>query len=967
MLIKKLLLLLLCPISLFGQNTIGLPDVINYPKLSYGAGLQNWDIRQDRNGIIYIANNEGLLSFDGNYWRLYPLPNKTIVHSVEIGTDNRIYAGGQDEIGYYAPGENGKLAYTSLTGLIPAKDKSFGDVWDIASYNKDLFFRTPNKIFKFTNRAFRVYNAPSEWSFMGMCNGRLFAHDYQKGLFIFENEGWFPLSQALTLPPKDPITAILPLGGDSAMVTTLKNGLFILSGAGLAKLNTPNNALFEKERIYAATKVNKEWIALATNNSGIYIVDRQGQIIQSFSKTEGLQNNNVLSIFLDKDSNLWLGLNNGIDFIAYNSAIKHLSPYPQDGSGYTAIIQDGHLYAGTSNGLFSVPLQHTEDLSFSKGNFSLVQNTRGQTWGLAAINGKLLLGHHEGAFMVANNKAVPVSGNRGHWNFLSLSDVYPSPRIISGSYGGLSFFDFNGREFTVSADIPGFSESSRFIAMDNADNIWVSHPYHGLYKIMPGSEKQYTWKLYTDKEGLPSKLDNHIYKVKNEVLAATVKGVYVYDPATNRFHPSTHYKKVFGEMGLRYLREDQAGNIWFVHDKMLGVADYSSKEPAIIYLPELNNKLLSGFEFVYPVNEKNIFVGGEKGFFHINYEKYKQTAVRFQTDVRTVRIVSKQDSLLFGGYFDNVNEPQLQQKSGVPSIASKWRTILFEYSATMFGQQSNLEYSHRLKGFDAGWSEWTKKTEKEYNNLPAGTYSFEVKARNNLGSESEAGIYTFNILPPWYQTTWAWMVYFVLIIASFYLIYKWQRKKFLVQQARHEEEQKKQQYLHQLELNKTESELVALRNEKLQSEINYKNSELATSAMHLVQKGELLTKLKGELTQVIKGVDNPQVISEMKKLVKVLSEDDKMDKDWEHFAQHFDKVHSDFVVALKEKHPGITANELKLCAYLRMNLSSKEIAQLMNTSVRAVETTRYRLRKKLGIPSQTNLFDYLINFNAKTT
>ena len=210
------------------------------------------------------------------------------------------------------------------------------------------------------------------------------------------------------------------------------------------------------------------------------------------------------------------------------------------------------------------------------------------------------------------------------------------------------------------------------------------------------------------------------------------------------------------------------------------------------------------------------------------------------------------------------------------------------------------------------------------------------------------------------------MVYFVLIIASFYLIYKWQRKKFLVQQARHEEEQKKQQYLHQLELNKTESELVALRNEKLQSEINYKNSELATSAMHLVQKGELLTKLKGELTQVIKGVDNPQVISEMKKLVKVLSEDDKMDKDWEHFAQHFDKVHSDFVVALKEKHPGITANELKLCAYLRMNLSSKEIAQLMNTSVRAVETTRYRLRKKLGIPSQTNLFDYLINFNAKS-
>jgi DNA-binding CsgD family transcriptional regulator len=194
-----------------------------------------------------------------------------------------------------------------------------------------------------------------------------------------------------------------------------------------------------------------------------------------------------------------------------------------------------------------------------------------------------------------------------------------------------------------------------------------------------------------------------------------------------------------------------------------------------------------------------------------------------------------------------------------------------------------------------------------------------------------------------------------------YLVVKWLRNKFKSQRKKYEEEQRKLQYLHQLEIDKTANELVRVKNEKLQAEIDFKNSELATSAMHLVQKGELLTKVKTELNRLTKVLDNDKAISELKKMIKVLSEDDKTDKDWEHFAQHFDKVHRDFVVVLKEKHPTVTGNELKLSAYLRMNLSTKEIAQLMNISVRGIEISRYRLRKKLGISSEVNLFDYLIN------
>ncbi len=128
-----------------------MPEIISYDKNTYKAGLQNWDFKQAKNGIIYIANNEGLLSFDGLFWTLYRLPNRTNVRSVEIGPDSKIYVGGQDELGYFSPASNGRLQYHPLNGSIPERDQSFGDVWDIVAFKQDIFFRTSTRIFKFYN------------------------------------------------------------------------------------------------------------------------------------------------------------------------------------------------------------------------------------------------------------------------------------------------------------------------------------------------------------------------------------------------------------------------------------------------------------------------------------------------------------------------------------------------------------------------------------------------------------------------------------------------------------------------------------------------------------------------------------------------------------------------------------------------------------------------------------------------
>jgi hypothetical protein len=302
--VKKILFLLLIPILASSQNTIGLPDIINYSKLSYNAGLQNWDVKQDKNGIVYFANNEGLLSFDGKNWKVYPLPNKTIVRSVEIGIDNKIYVGGQDELGYFAPNTNGNLIYHTLTNLIPAKFRSFEDVWDIISYKSSLFFRSPNKIFEYNAGTITVFKAPSEWAYLTSCNGKLYAHDYQTGLMSFENDVWQPMTTNYSFSKTDPITGMIPSAG-GAIITTLKNGLFFYSNNVIQPITTGASSIFQNERIYSAIAINKEWIALATSSGGVYIINNKAEIIQKFSSTEGLQSNNILSIFLDQKQNLW--------------------------------------------------------------------------------------------------------------------------------------------------------------------------------------------------------------------------------------------------------------------------------------------------------------------------------------------------------------------------------------------------------------------------------------------------------------------------------------------------------------------------------------------------------------------------------------------------------------------------------------------------------------------------------------
>lgn len=946
------------------QNTIGLPQIINYNNNDFHAGTQTWDIKQDKNGIMYFANNDGLITFDGSHWQVYRLPNKTIARSLYIDKDNKIYVGGQDEFGYYTPDTNGSLHYFSLKNLIPKPQNQFADIWDIVPFGESIFFRATDRIFELKNNAIRVFPTGSEWRFITQVGSKLIAQDKTKGLLQYKNNGWYPFGSK---KPFDNllISGIIELGNDSLLISTLKNGLFVLSNGSITPQKTDADLELINSQAYALAEINKTEFVAGTTSEGCLIMNFEGKIVQKITHAEGLQNNNVLCLFLDNNNNLWVGLNNGISFIAYNSAIKYIRPNKtNDLSGYSTIIFNNRLYIATSDGTYMVPLSdQNKDLSFSKGDFIQIKNSSGQVWHIDEVNQQLLMGYNDGVYVIHDNEAFPITQGTGAWLFAPTSAIFPSKTILAGTYIGLEMLGFSQNKFIDIGKIEGVNESFRFLAIDNNNDIWSSHPYRGVYKLkLSPDQKKCTAELLTAKDGLPTSLGNYVFKIKNRVVFATEQGVYEYDATSKKFIPSAFLTPIFGTMEIRYLNEDADGNIWFCSGKQVGVVSFNKlnngKPFTITYFPELTGQILTGSENIYPFNKENIFIGSEKGVIHLNYEKYPAVKSKLSVLLDQVNAIGNSDSLIFGGHFKEEEGSFLykQNKKDILKLDNSYNSFHFEYSSPAYGLQNNIEYSYQLVGYDEKWSPWSTKTEKDYTNLPAGTYVFNIKAHDNLGHESEMVSYSFVVNPARYDTVWAKFFYILLIILLMYFLYKWQKRKFYLQQFKFEEEQKKLKYIHQLEVEKNEKEIIELQNEKLANEVIYKNKELADVSMHLVERSDALVKVKDELQKLYTKTGGNH---DVKKAIQLLNDVEKNNSNWEKFATHFDEINNGFLNKIKSKFPGLTNTDLKVCAYLQLKLSSKEIAQLMNISVRGVEISRYRLRKKLQLPTEQTLNDFL--------
>jgi ligand-binding sensor domain-containing protein/DNA-binding CsgD family transcriptional regulator len=948
----------------FAQTPLGTPTIKNYTHDQYNAGSEIWDAKQDKNGILYFANDEGLLTFDGSNWKTYPLPNKSAIKSVAIDLLGRIYVGGQDEVGYFFPNDAGILKFHSLKQLLPQKARQFADIWDIVIHNGEVFFRTIECIFELKNNTIQTFDAPGGWMLLSQANGRLFAHDKDIGLVVFEDSRWQACVQQPTTGLR--ITGVTEFGKDTLLVTTRKNGLFIMTGKSLIKKATAVDALLQTDLVNFGEKIGTDRYAIGTTAKGLIIIDGKGRLIEQFSNNRGLQNNNVHDVLLDNNHNLWLGLENGLDFINYNTSVKNIYPNRENLVKSNAVsIFNNKLFIGTSNGIYFVPLSvQQRDISIATGTFTEVENTKGQTLSLTQINGHLLAGHQDGVLQIDNNLAKPITPGPGAW---TMTPFPGSQDVIAGTYTGFQLLKYNGGSFSFEGKIDGIYESLGNLARDNNSYIWATHPYRGIFKVQLSADKKKIslYTQYTEKSGLPSALNNHVYYIKNKIIAATEKGVYEYNANKNNFSLSCFYKPVFGNAKIEFLTEDDKGNIWFISNQQVGVIDFSKHTQnvpyTVIYFPELAGQTVKGSEYIYPHDSENIFIGSNNGVFHLNYRQYVSSENKLNVLLTSVKAIAEKDSLIFGGYFVKNNQiVSSQNTKQIVSLSNHWNSFHFEYTSTLFAQKSNEEFTYKLIGFDKEWSNWSVKTEKDYTNLPYGKYTFSVKMRNNLGAASSPVNYTFIVEPAWYQTVWAYLIYFMIIAYAVYLGVKAQQKRFDLHQQRHEEEQKRLSYLHSLELDRNDKEIMTLKNDKLEAELTYKNKELATLTMQMVDRGKLLLNIKDELMVLIKKLNIPDASYQFRSVFKLLSDTEKNDDDWDNFSMYFDQVHNNFLTTMKAKFPGLSSTDLKLCAYLRLNLSSKEIAQLLNISLKGVEISRYRVRKKLQLSTEINLFDFLI-------
>ncbi|HLO52884.1 MAG TPA: triple tyrosine motif-containing protein [Saprospiraceae bacterium] len=936
-------LLLVC-FDLLGQPIlIDNPYITNHTKTNYNGGIENWDAVATKDGDVYVANNEGLLNYNGTKWVLHKLPNKTIVRSVALDTlNNRIYVGGQDEVGYFYPSKNGSLDYKSLKTLLPKDYTSIEDVWEIQIAGPKVLFRSVNKIFAYANEKITTIDVPGKSiNFLKYINGKIYAGDPIYG--VYEVAGGPPkLLAGSEVFKGHRISDIIELSKDKLLFVTEKNGVFTYQNGVFRPFLTTSH--LKNAILSSAVVINENLIAVGSVLKGIIFLDADGHHVFSITKDQGLQTNSIITLTLDINGNIWAGTTNGIDHVLINSPYSIIyADAGLQGGVYAVKIFDDKLFVGTNNGLFYTAWNEHGN-PFKTKPFSKVVNSDGQVWALDVVGDALFMGHNEGAFQILGDKAIKISNDyEGSWSFIALPDAN---KMLVGTYSGFKLYKKEGNTWRQGNDVKGFKESARIVAKDKYGDIWVSHPYRGVYRLTLTNSYDAIDELknYGVAHGLPSNMANYVTRLKDDIYVNAETGIYLYDKKNDKFVMESELSAQMGtNANTRRMFQKDNNSIWYVNEKECGMLTVDekplTKKVAKQITPFLHGKLIGGFENIYAHDDNHVFACTDKGLILVNPEKLKNKQT---LKIRFTKIVSG-DSIIYGGY-GAIPEEKM-------TFPSDQNYFIFSFGSNQMDLTKPVLYSYHIENLDDKWSEWTPESHKELNNLRPGKYTFQLKAKTDDNNEASEISFTFNVGYPWYRTGWAIAFYFILFVVAIFALVQYVDRK-------HETEKT------QLKQEKEESEakVEVLINEKLQSEIDFKNKELALSTMHIVQKNETLAKLREELDTIVKQTKDSDTKSNIKKVIGILSDDHRLEDDWESFAVHFDQVHTDFIRRIKEKYPQLSPKDLKLCAYLRMNLTTKEIAPLLNISVRGVEISRYRLRKKMEIDQDLNLNDFMMHF-----
>jgi DNA-binding CsgD family transcriptional regulator len=931
----------------------GLPMITNYSPEDYKAGIQNWDIIQDKSGFIYVANNMGLLQFDGKYWGRFGSDTK--VRSIVQAADNKIYLGSQADFGYLGANISGELEYVSIADSLPDSLRDFDETWKVFEIEGKIYFCTFKGIYIYDGSNLEYIPTETRLDVSFKVDNRLYSYEFEKGLVQLKDGKLDTVRNGDFFIDKR-ISNILNFDKETLLITTFNNGAFLYNGSVLP-FEFKGDFWKDNYLINYSTRLRNGSIALATQNAGLFIISEAGELILHLDKSSGIPDLTINYVFEDSFEGLWLALNNGISRVDLNSPFSFIDDrMGLLGAGYTSLLVDEKLYLGTNVGLYLL----------ENGKLQFLPGSEGQVYTIQQINGHVLMGHDAGTFLVKEKEVRQIANQKGTWIFKQMPGN--ENLIIEGKYDGLSLLESTQSGVKYLRKIKGFNESSRLIEFDE-QNLWVSHGYKGVFKVSLNDEKTEveSYKLYNSKNGFPRDILINVFKIANRLVFTCDSGFFEYSDIEDKFIPVELFSNILGkEATIIDIESDVLNNLYFIERDKLGVLktdpvdgfrlDYSSfNKIKSFWNDDLANVMV--------LDEKNILIGGKNGFIHyspdLDFSRVSESKVLFKSIVN----LGEKDSILFQGHdFDGDVFERIKEVS-FPFAQNSMR---FEFISPHFESGDEIKYQYRLHGFEENWSDWTYENRKEYTNLREGDYDFQLRSRNIFDEISPELSYSFSIKPPIYRSFIAYLFYFFGTLFTLFLAYKWLDRRYKSSTVKMEKEQglvlrEKEMELENL-TQRAEQEIIKLKNDKLQTEIDYKNQELTSSAMHLIQKNQLLATIKSTLKTISSEEKSKALNTQLSRLIKSIERDLENGNQWEQFSENFDQVHGNFITRLKEMYPTLTPQEIKFAAYIRMNLNTKEIANLLGISVRGVEIGRYRVRKKLNLERKDNLSDYLIRF-----
>jgi DNA-binding CsgD family transcriptional regulator len=916
---------------LFSQE---LPPIVKYPSTVYGAGNQSWMISQDEQNRMYFANNDGLLEYNGTNWELYPTPNETIMRSVKV-IDNKVYTGCYMNFGYWTRQTNGKLKYTSLSDTIRNKILDDEQFWNILKYDQWILFQSLNRIYIYDTKTktFKIISPKNGVIKSFSTKNSIYYQTINEGLFEIEG-GKGKLISDNPLLKKYTIVNVFTID-DGLLIQTQLDGFYKLTGTVLTPFATEVDTQIKASFVYSSQRLQDGSYALGTVSNGIFILSNTGKLNYHISQSKGLSNNTALSLFEDKDQNVWVGLDNGINCINLQTPVHSFTDDTGVlGTVYASISHNGMLYVGTNQGLFCKKYQ-------SKDNFQFINGTKGQVWSLFAYDNTLFCGHDSGTFIIENTSAKNIFKGSGTWKF----ELSPNNKniLLQGNYYGISVLEKVNNQWKFRNKIEGFNYSSRYFEITSNLEVYVSHEYKGIFRFKLDNSLSKIKEFHTYSS--PKKGKNaSLTKFNNAIYYAYKNGIFKLNPTTKQFEKDKLLSSIFekDEYTSGKLIVDQSNKIWlfsknFIHYFSASKLSNQLKQNVIPIPSSLTNSML-GFENITQISKSTYLIGTTDGYYTLNIDdlSFKNYAVSISGI-----FINKQNQILKNVVLNDEG-----------SFKSNENNITLNYTVPEYNKYINSEYQYLLEGFQNEWSEWSTKSSVNFKNLSPGKYTFKVRAKYANTLLQNTATYTFVVLKPWYLTNLACFIYLLLLVVLGYFINKAYRNFYQKQKEKLIEENNLLLEIKELE---NEQQLMKLRNEQLSQDVDNKNRELAVSTMSLNSKNELLAFIKEDLKKT-----SPDDNKNIKSVIRTINDNITEEDSWKVFKEAFDNADKDFLKRIKQLHPLLTPNDLRLCAYLRLNLSSKEIAPLFNISVRSVEIKRYRLRKKMDLQHEIGLVEYIL-------